>query len=118
MNTRKTAALAAATMILAATAIPAAHAAAPAPDAAATADGIPRVVLRYSAADVATERGARDLYQRIATAALQVCPTAIEGDLQGMTRVRQCQAAAVSRAVGQVHEQRLVEIAAAHTRRG
>lgn len=107
MNTPKTAALAAAALILAATAI-GAHAAAPA--------AAPTVVLHYHAAAAATESGARDLYRRIAFAALQVCPTPIESDLRGAALARQCREDAVSRAVGQVHEQRVVEIAAAHAR--
>ena len=109
MNTPKNAALAAAALILATTAI-AARAAAP--------DTAPSVALRYDATVAATEGGARDLYQRIALAALQVCPVRTESDLQSVELARQCREAAISRAVGQVHQQRLVEIAAAHARRG
>jgi UrcA family protein len=107
MNTPKTAALAAATLILATTAI-AAHAA----------DAAPGVVLRYDAAAATTESGARDLYQRIAFAALQVCPAPVESVRASVAQARQCRHDAVSRAVAQVHEQRLVEIAAARARRG
>ena len=108
MSTTKTTTLAAATLILTAALMPAVHAA----DASA-----PSVAIRYDAARVATDAGARDLYRRIAIAAERVCPVAVNSDLASARNARQCQADAVSRAVGQVHDQRLVEVAT-HARHG
>jgi UrcA family protein len=106
MNTLKLATFAAATLTLAATLAPVVQAA-----------DVPAITLHYATAKVATEAGARDLYRRIAVAAEQVCPAAVGSDLGSEARTKRCQADAIARAVGQVKEQRVVEIAA-RARRG
>lgn len=85
---------------------------------AAPAGDAPGVVIRYDAASVATGQGARELYQRIERAAAQVCPEGSAYGLAHQSVVQQCRRDAIARAVDAIHQQRLVEIAAAHTRRG
>ncbi|MFI4889374.1 MAG: UrcA family protein [Steroidobacterales bacterium] len=85
---------------------------------AAPADDVPSVVIKYDANQAATERGALELYARLVYAARQVCPSDDTGNLARVALARQCQKDAVARAVNQIHERRLVEIAAARSSRG
>lgn len=96
-------AIAVATLAAAAALVPAAHAAAGDP---------PSVVLKYSAANVATEQGARELYRRIAAAADEVCPVEFGHNPALAALARQCRLEAIAHAVGSVPERRLVDIAA------
>jgi UrcA family protein len=87
-----------------------------APGAADT--DVPSVVVRFDAHSLDTERGTREVYRRIVSAARSVCPDDDNTrDLQRLSVAQQCQKAAVARAVALVHHQRLAEIAAAQDKR-
>lgn len=85
--------------------------------AAAGAD-VPSIVIKYDPVAAATDKGATELYLRIARAAAQVCPERSAHSLALNALALQCQRDVVARAVGVVNERHLVEVAAAHTRRG
>jgi UrcA family protein len=104
-------------MIAVTAAIGAAAALIPAVHAAPAAD-VPSVVVKYDAQKAATERGALELYARLVYAARQVCPDPVMGDLSRLALVHQCQKDALNRAVGQIHERHLVEIAASRANQG
>jgi UrcA family protein len=81
-------------------------------------DEVPSVTVKYDAVKADTERGALELYGRLMFAARQVCPNDDPQDLSRLTRARECQKDALARAVSQIHNRRLVEIAAARSNRG
>jgi UrcA family protein len=101
------AAAAVATLLASAALSPAAY--------AATGDDVPSVIVKYDAVRAATERGALELYGRLVYAARRVCPSDIRTDLAGVAQAHQCQKEALARAVSQIHERHLVEIAAARS---
>jgi UrcA family protein len=101
---------AAAALLIGAALIPSVH--------AAPAEDVPSVALKYDAQKAATERGAMELYARLVYAAREVCPIATMGDRSGEALVRRCQKEALKRAVSQIHERHLVEIAAKRENRG
>lgn len=77
-----------------------------------------RVVIKYDADQAATQSGALALYNRLDSAAHQVCPTEDSLQPQRARQARQCQREALDRAVTQIHTRRLVEIATARANRG
>ena len=81
-------------------------------DAPAAAADVPTVVIRFDPQSLGTERGTQDVYRRILSAARAVCPSDDTRDLQTLNVARQCQKAAVARAVAKIHHQRLADIAA------
>ena len=80
----------------------------------------PSVHVRYSDLDLTTERGSRSLYRRIQVAARQVCPVENIRDPEKMSAALKCQAAAVDRAVNDVHSPQLAALHAnmTHSRHG
>jgi UrcA family protein len=89
-----------------------------APALSAAPGAVPSVTVRYDASAANTDAGALELYGRLQFAARRVCPTDEGQPLQLVVRSRQCQQEALSRAVSQIHNRRLVEIAAARADRG
>jgi UrcA family protein len=85
---------------------------------AAPSGDVPRVVVKYDADQAQTEAGAQELYNRLSTAAKQVCPSDITRGLNRVVLAHQCQQEALARAVAKVHTRHLVEIAAAKANRG
>ena len=86
-----------------------------APVARADADAdVPKLEVSYTKRDIATEQGARALYQRISAAARQVCP---QGDGSLVPKLkdvsRTCIRDAIARAVRDVNSPRLAEVEAA-----
>jgi UrcA family protein len=81
-------------------------------------DGAPQVVIKYDRDRIRSEKGARDLYRRIEMAAQAVCPQDRDYDLVHPHPGRQCREAAVARAVSEIHEPRLVQIATGKSRGG
>jgi UrcA family protein len=82
---------------------------------------VPRLEVKYSDLDLATEQGARTLYRRIATAARGVCPRGEGSIIPKMDEIsRTCINEAISRAVREVNSPRLAEVEAAarHTKTG
>ena len=85
---------------------------------AAPSNDVPSVTIKYDASHAATQEGALSLYAQLESAARQVCPNDRAGDLMYAGKVRQCQKQALDRAVSQIHERHLVEIATARSARG
>ena len=79
---------------------------------------VPRVVVKFNEASLATEAGVADLYHRITVAARQVCPTAQIGDFLSQRVAKGCQDAAVSRAIQQIDNSRLATLYAARSKNG
>jgi UrcA family protein len=88
------------------------------PAHAATPAEAPSVSVKYDAGKANTDSGALELYGRLMFAARQVCPTDESQYLEFVVQAHKCQKEAVARAVSQLHNRRLVEIAAAHSNRG
>jgi UrcA family protein len=79
---------------------------------------IPSMKVSYSALDLATDEGARNLYGRIAKAARAVCPDEGVRDLNTFAFARTCQAEAIARAVRDVRNPRLAALYSARTGHG
>jgi UrcA family protein len=72
-------------------------------------DGL-QTKVNYSRQDLATARGARALYRRIARAAEDVCPGYDSRALDPMAASEECQREAIARAIGQIGSSRLSAI--------
>jgi UrcA family protein len=81
-------------------------------------DRVPSVEVRYDDLNLSTDEGTRALYQRIKSAAQQVCPVAHSGDLSALATSQRCQSDAIAQAVQAVNKPALASIHAAHTRHG
>jgi UrcA family protein len=71
----------------------------------------PRQVVRYDAAMLSTDAGARALYSKISRAAEKVCPNSYSLLANGL--VRECRQQAVADAVAKIHNSRLAQVHAA-----
>jgi UrcA family protein len=78
----------------------------------------PSVVIHYSDLSLATESGVNTLYRRIVYAAKQVCPEETTGNLAARPVIQACREQAIARAVAQIHNARLAEVYASHSKRG
>jgi UrcA family protein len=85
--------------------------------APATAD-VPSIAVSYSALDLATDEGARNLYSRIAAAGRAVCPQADFRNLSAYARAKTCQSEAIARAVRDVRSPRLAAVYSARAHHG
>ena len=86
--------------------------------AATPADDVPAVVVRYGDLDLSTQEGVQTLYKRIASAARQVCPAGDPRTLARFDYGRTCRAAAIARAVGNVHNSQLAALHAGRVKHG
>ena len=84
---------------------------------AATPDqDVPTITVKYDPASLDTNDGARQLYARLANAAVEVCPSY---DAHWIShQVEQCRAHAIESAVAKVHNPRLAAIYLNATKRG
>jgi UrcA family protein len=82
--------------------------------AATTDDDVPQIVVKYDAASLSDESGARALYRRIVKAAEQVCPVVNERELNKAEIARECRRQSIARAVHQINSPRLAEVYASH----
>ena len=73
------------------------------------ADGL-RTNIYYTLRDLSTERGIRALYQRIVNAAQEVCPGNDSRWGDEVASSKECQRAAIARAIGQIGNARLAAI--------
>jgi|SRR5450759_1002793 UrcA family protein len=87
-------------------------------NAAPVSADVPSMKVSYSALDLATDEGARNLYGRIVKAARAVCPDADVRDLSAFAFARTCQAEAIARAVRDVPSPRLAALYSARTNHG
>jgi UrcA family protein len=86
--------------------------------AAAPAAGVPQVAVPYGDLNLASEDGARELYQRIAKAADQVCPYPYGRTYAEVRANSICREAAIARAVREVNNPQLVAVRAEHVKHG
>jgi len=92
--------------------------ASPQASAAQPADGLQTNVY-YTWQDLSTEKGTRALYRRIVRAAQDVCPGYDSMSFDTVAASKECQRAAIARAIGQIGDARLAAInAQAVMRRG
>ena len=92
--------------------------AATASDSVALSDEVPTAVVNYADLNLATEAGARTLYQRLAAAAQEVCPIQDARSLAQVAHSHSCRAEAVARAVRQVNSPKLAALHADRNNRG
>ena len=71
----------------------------------------PQQVVRYDAAALSTDAGARALYSKISRAAEKVCPTSYS--LLASNLVQECRKEAIAAAVAKIGNQRLAQVHAA-----
>jgi UrcA family protein len=71
----------------------------------------PRLVVRYDAAALSSDAGARALYSRISKAAEKVCPNSYSLLTSGL--VQECRDQAIAVAVAKIGNQRLAQVHAA-----
>lgn len=83
--------------------------ASPRASASQPADGLQTSVY-YTWHDLSTEKGTRALYQRIVRAAEEVCPGSDSMSLTTVAASRECERAAIARAIGQIGNSRLAAI--------
>jgi UrcA family protein len=86
--------------------------------AAGAASDVPKVVVKYSDASLATDSGVQDLYRRITSAAKKVCPNASIRDLAGWREVEECRNQAISQAIRQIDNSRLAALYATRSKNG
>jgi UrcA family protein len=82
--------------------------------AATTGDDVPQIVVKYDAASLSDESGARALYRRLVKAAEQVCPVVDGRELHKAEVARECRRQSIARAVHQINSPRLAEVYANH----
>lgn len=85
---------------------------------AADQDTVPTARVRYGDLNLATDAGARALYQRIQAAARTVCPIVDLRDLARLVEAQACRREAIERAVNAVGSPKLASAHRAATRRG
>jgi UrcA family protein len=78
----------------------------------------PSVVVRYTAASLATDSGVQALYRRIEMAAAKVCFIEPAGSRLPNQAVQKCRRDAVAGAVEKVHNTRLAALYASHGKSG
>jgi UrcA family protein len=71
----------------------------------------PRLVVRYDAAALSSDAGARALYSKISRAAEKVCPNSYSLLTSGL--VQECRDQAIATAVAKIGNQRLAQVHAA-----
>ncbi len=85
--------------------------------AAQTADtSVPKLVVKYAPASLASDSGVRQLYRRLVWAAERVCGEPEFGKFPTDAMVA-CRKQAVADAVAQIHSQRLVELASGYAKK-
>ncbi len=75
-----------------------------------SADAAPQTIVYYSFRDLASDEGARALYQRIVSAARTVCPGYDSRNLTDFAASRECQRHAIADAIRQVGSARLAAV--------
>jgi UrcA family protein len=74
--------------------------------------------VRYDDLDLSTQQGSNALYERISVAARKVCAPDDIRDLNAMSLSSKCTAAAIDKAVNDVHSPQLAMVHASRTRHG
>ena len=77
-----------------------------------------RVVVRYSAAELASDEGLQRVQRRILAAVKQACPSAPIRDLEKLVPVEACRAQALAHAAAQVKSPRLAAVLAVSAPQG
>jgi UrcA family protein len=84
---------------------------------AATPAELPSIVIKYDPQSLASDEGARALYQRLVKASEQVCPATGE-DLLSLNAARRCSRQVLEHAVREINDSRLAALYAGSARRG
>ena len=71
---------------------------------------VPKLAVRYSPEQLATDDGARKIYRRLVNAAEQVCPGPATGTRFLAASTQQCRAQAVASAVTKINNSRLAAV--------
>jgi len=79
---------------------------------AATPSEAPSVSVKYADLDLSTDQGLHVLYRRIVAAAGEVCPQWLSNNIHSADQARACRKAAIARAVEQLNNPQLAEMAA------
>lgn len=82
--------------------------------AAPTGGAPPSMTVRYADLNLRTPEGVASLYRRLTAAASQVCPLAYTPDLHTQELSKQCQHAAIERAVRAIGNPMLARVATDH----
>ncbi|HEX4375966.1 MAG TPA: UrcA family protein [Steroidobacteraceae bacterium] len=82
--------------------------------AAPSADAPPSTTVRYADLNLQSPEGVATLYRRLTAAASQVCPLAYTPDLHTQELSKQCQRAAIERAVTAIGNPMLARVATDH----
>jgi UrcA family protein len=77
----------------------------------------PAVVVKYADLDIRTPRGAEQLYERIAHAAVQLCPQADFQEIQRYAVAVRCRNEVVAQAVNRINSPQLAAVYASRTHR-
>ena len=81
-------------------------------------DDLPRLAVRFPAASLGTDSGAKTVYRRLVRAAEEVCPMSSSASLFVSPAVQSCRNQAVARAVHQINSPRLAALYAASSKSG
>ncbi len=84
---------------------------------AATFDDVPKLVIRYRADSLSTDRGVWVLYRRLRLAAEDVCPAPFTGSHLVSESIQQCRDHALAQAVNQIDNPRLAALYAATSKK-
>ncbi len=87
-------------------------------DAATSDDPLPTITLKYDSQSLATDAGAKAVYQRLVNAAEAVCPDPFTGSRLVSNATEQCRQRAIARAVRQINNPRLAALCGPRTKTG
>jgi len=79
-------------------------------DAATPDDPLPGIAVKYDPQSLATDTGAKAVYQRLVKAAEAVCPDPFTGSRLVSIATEQCRQRAIARAVRQINNPRLAAL--------
>ena len=79
---------------------------------------VPKLAIRYASQDLATDEGARTVYQRLVSAAEEVCPGPVTGSHLVSAAAQRCRDQAVASAVRQINSARLAQVYSAAMKSG
>lgn len=78
----------------------------------------PKLAIRYAPSELATDEGARNVYQRIVAAAEEVCPGPVTGSHLVGSSAQHCRDKAVAAAVRSINNARLAAVYSAAMKSG
>lgn len=79
---------------------------------------VPKLAIRYAPQELSTDEGARTVYQRLVSAAEEVCPGPVTGSHIVSGSAQRCREQAVASAVRQINSARLAQVYSAAMKSG